>query len=97
VITLKVPNVLDKEALQHLLDVLDKGELPLIMEPEGEMTEDDLIGQVTQVADLGVDFEVMVQLAVPHRFVASAAFVFAAHPNGSVYLVQKETWVPKAS
>lgn len=96
-ITLKVPNVLDKETLQRVLGRLDKQGLSFIMEPEGEVDEDDLIGHVIQVADLGVDFEVVVQIVEPHRFRAQAVFVFAVDPNGLMYLVQKEPYIAEAS
>ena len=93
-ITVKVPNVLDKDALAKVLQLVDVKALPLIMEPDGDITSDDYIGEVTQVVDLGVDFEVVVELYEPHRFVATSVFIFFQDLlSDRMYLVQKEPWV----
>lgn len=96
-ITLKVPNVLDPQATQQLLAAVDEGKVLMVMEPDGEVSDDDRIGLVKQVADLGVDFEVMVELEQIFRYVPSAGCIFAVNPQGVIYLVQKEPWSTKAS
>ena len=97
-ITVKVPNVVSAEDHELLKKIIDSGVMLLVMQPDGEVDSQDVIGQVEEIVENGVDFEVLVSISEPHRFVPSSAFVFERHNKENwFFLVQKEPWMSKAS
>jgi hypothetical protein len=95
-ITVKVPNVLEPEQYERLKLMIDSGLVLLVMQPEGDVDSQDCIGQVENILEQGIDFEVLISVTEPHRFVADSAFVFEEHNKEKLlFLVQKEPWQSK--
>lgn len=95
-ITLKVPNVIAPEAYERVKALTDQGLMMLIMDPQGDVDTDDFIGQVENIVEMGIDFEVLVSITHPHRFVPDSAFLFEVHNREQfIFLVQKEPRIAK--
>ena len=92
----KCVNHLNAECLNKVFDQVERKELLLVMEFQGQYPdlENDLIGSVAAVKNNSVELEMILELENHHRFVQSSTFEFW-NRGGKKYLVQLEPVVYK--